>query len=48
MQLQGRYMALGHQIPKSEMKKFSELIKTKGKEVTVKAMQAYVAKKQRK
>jgi hypothetical protein len=45
MQLQGRYMALGHQIPKSEMNKFREMIKTKGKEATVKAMQGYVAKK---
>jgi hypothetical protein len=44
-QLQGRYMALGHQIPKAEMNKFREMIKTKGKEATVKAMQAYVAKK---
>lgn len=47
-QMQGRYMALGHQIPKSEMKKFREMIKTKGKEATVKAMQGYVAKKGKK
>ena len=45
MQLQGRYMALGHQIPKSEMNKFREMIKAKGKEATVKAMETYVAKK---
>jgi len=45
MRLQGRYMALGHQIPKSEMNKFREMIKTKGKEATVKAMERYVAKK---
>jgi hypothetical protein len=45
MQLQGRYMALGHRIPKTEMKKFREMIKTKGKEATVKAMETYVAKK---
>jgi hypothetical protein len=48
MQLQGRYMALGHQIPKSEMSKFREMIKAKGKEATVKAMETYVAKKQKK
>jgi DNA-binding protein H-NS len=47
-QLQGRYMALGHQIPKSEMSKFREMIKAKGKEATVKAMESYVAKKQKK
>ena len=47
-QLQGRYMALGHRIPKTEMKKFREMIKTKGKETTVKAMQGYVAKKGKK
>jgi hypothetical protein len=47
-QLQGRYMALGHRIPKTEMNKFREMIKTKGKEATVKAMQGYVAKKQKK
>jgi hypothetical protein len=45
MQLQGRYMALGHQIPKSEMNKFREMIEAKGKEATVKAMETYVAKK---
>jgi hypothetical protein len=45
MQLQGRYMGLGHQIPKSEMRKFREMIKAKGKEATVKAMETYVAKK---
>ena len=45
MQLQGRYMALGHRIPKTEMKKFKAMIETKGKEATVKAMQGYVAKK---
>jgi hypothetical protein len=45
MQLQGRYLGLGHRIPKTEMKKFREMIKTKGKEATVKAMQGYVAKK---
>jgi hypothetical protein len=38
-------MALGHRIPKTEMNKFREMIKTKGKEATVKAMQGYVAKK---
>jgi hypothetical protein len=48
MQLQGRYMALGHQIPKSEMNKFREMIKTKGKEATVKAMEGFVAKKGKK
>jgi hypothetical protein len=47
MQLQGRYMALGHQIPKSEMNKFREMIKAKGKEATVKAMETYVAKKKK-
>jgi hypothetical protein len=47
-QLQGRYMALGHRIPKTEMNKFREMIKTKGKEATVKAMQGYVAKKGKK
>jgi hypothetical protein len=47
-QLQGRYMALGHQIPKSEMNKFREMIKAKGKEATVKAMESYVEKKQKK
>ena len=45
MQLQGRYLGLGHQIPKSEMRKFREMIKAKGKEATVKAMETYVAKK---
>jgi hypothetical protein len=48
MRLQGRYMALGHQIPKSEMNKFREMIKAKGKEATVKAMQVYVEKKGKK
>jgi hypothetical protein len=48
MQLQGRYLGLGHQIPKSEMSKFREMIKAKGKEATVKAMETYVAKKQKK
>jgi hypothetical protein len=45
MQLQGRYMALGHRIPKTEMNKFREMIKTKGKEATIKAMAAYVTTK---
>ena len=48
MRLQGRYMALGHLIPKSEMNKFREMIKAKGKEATVKAMQVYVEKKGKK
>ena len=48
MRLQGRYMALGHLIPKSEMNKFREMIKAKGKEATVKAMETYVAKKGKK
>jgi hypothetical protein len=30
------------------MKKFREMIETKGKEATVKAMETYVAKKQKK
>ncbi len=42
MELQGRYMALGHQIPKLQMQKFRKMIETKGKEATLKAMQAYV------
>jgi hypothetical protein len=45
MQLQGRYLGLGHQIRKTEMNKFREMIKAKGKEATVKAMEGYVAKK---
>ena len=47
MQLQGRYMALGHRIPKTEMSKFREMIKAKGKEATVNAMETYVEKKQK-
>jgi uncharacterized protein YbaA (DUF1428 family) len=48
MQLQGRYLGLMHKVPKGELAKFREMIKEKGKEATVKAMQGYVAKKQKK
>ena len=42
MQLQGRYLALMHKMPKAELAKFKAMIPKVGKEEVVKRMEAFV------
>jgi hypothetical protein len=48
MVLQGRYLGLGHKIPKGELAMFKSMISKVGKAEVVERMQAYVSAHQSK